>query len=298
MKFGKQLESEAEDIPSEWRPYLIQYKALKKLIAKVATEIEKRGLSAALLRQALQSDEVDLDPNAPRIQYYFTSKSMRKCFIWTGPLCWLESNGCLGEPPNVRPCIRFTYNRNHKEINGLLSKLVVEDDKVEDESELSAAKLSYSRTEDQVDFFTLSRRNSTVKHHGAFESEDADLTEENMKRRRSATAAFLKQLAQLSLQDNEDHENRITELDDDAEQGMTVIVEEEDGGKVGPDSPEPTELRSIVIELEQDDEFFQTLMTELSQATALQDKTKQRFEQDVNELERRMVKVVNDALQM
>lgn len=74
MKFGKQLETEAEDIPSEWRPYLIQYKALKKLITKVAEEIESRGLSTTLLHECLEEDviEEESEDSIPRIRYYFT----------------------------------------------------------------------------------------------------------------------------------------------------------------------------------------------------------------------------------
>lgn len=85
MKFGKQLETEAEGIPSEWRPYLIQYKALKKLITKVAEEIESRGLSTSLLHECLEEDSGngglsstvndDEDESIPKIKYYFTGKS-------------------------------------------------------------------------------------------------------------------------------------------------------------------------------------------------------------------------------
>jgi hypothetical protein len=85
MKFGKQLETEAEGIPSEWRPYLIQYKALKKLITKVAEEIESRGLSTSLLHECLEEDggngslsstvNEDEDESIPKIKYYFTGKS-------------------------------------------------------------------------------------------------------------------------------------------------------------------------------------------------------------------------------
>lgn len=82
MKFGKQLETEAEDIPSEWRPYLIQYKALKKLITKVAEEIESQGLSTALLHECLEETETEEEKKEeeeeengiPRIRYYFTGK--------------------------------------------------------------------------------------------------------------------------------------------------------------------------------------------------------------------------------
>lgn len=88
MKFAKQLETEAEDIPSEWRPYLIQYKALKKLIAKVAEEIESRGLDTSLLHECLDDPpsphhEHKLDNHAcedciPKIKYYFTGKEKTK----------------------------------------------------------------------------------------------------------------------------------------------------------------------------------------------------------------------------
>lgn len=85
MKFGKQLETEAEGIPSEWRPYLIQYKQLKKLITKVAEEIESRGLSTSLLHECLDGGghtgegdgclEDEEDENAyPKIRYYFTGE--------------------------------------------------------------------------------------------------------------------------------------------------------------------------------------------------------------------------------
>lgn len=78
MKFGKQLESEAENIPSTWRPYLLHYKALKKLIAKVAIEIEKRGLCASLLREGLRNQSGSTSEGGPRIRYYFTGKTIRE----------------------------------------------------------------------------------------------------------------------------------------------------------------------------------------------------------------------------
>jgi hypothetical protein len=88
MKFGKQLETEAEDIPREWRPYLIQYKALKKLITKVAEEIESRGLSTTLLHEVLEEttiveeDQDQEEDNIPKIRYYFTGKPYKKWNIF------------------------------------------------------------------------------------------------------------------------------------------------------------------------------------------------------------------------
>ncbi|KAG0763240.1 hypothetical protein G6F57_003061 [Rhizopus arrhizus] len=92
MKFAKQLETEAENIPLEWRPYLIQYKALKKMITKVTQEIESRGLSASLLHECLYDNN---------IKYHFT-----------------------GEPPHVKPNIEFIYDQKEPKVQEIMSRLI------------------------------------------------------------------------------------------------------------------------------------------------------------------------------
>lgn len=49
MKFAKQIETEATELPQDWRPYLIQYRSLKKSLHYVVEELEARGLSSQLL---------------------------------------------------------------------------------------------------------------------------------------------------------------------------------------------------------------------------------------------------------
>ncbi|KAI7864655.1 hypothetical protein BDF14DRAFT_1832275 [Spinellus fusiger] len=49
MKFAKQIESAACDLPTEWRPHLICYKKLKKSIHHVVYELEDKGISSQLL---------------------------------------------------------------------------------------------------------------------------------------------------------------------------------------------------------------------------------------------------------
>jgi hypothetical protein len=39
MKFGKSLEREVQELPTEWQPYLVHYKELKKCINKIVTEL-------------------------------------------------------------------------------------------------------------------------------------------------------------------------------------------------------------------------------------------------------------------
>ncbi|ORX55743.1 hypothetical protein DM01DRAFT_258652 [Hesseltinella vesiculosa] len=61
---------------------------------------------------------------------------------------------------------------------------------------------------------------------------------------------------------------------------------------IEPPRPDPN-LRSIVVELERDDEFFFMLMNELQGAVRLQSETYDQFEADIDELETRMVKVAS-----
>lgn len=83
-------------------------------------------------------------------------------------------------------------------------------------------------------------------------------------KRRNSTVTLVKELLNLTLQEKKE------------------IV-----------SKEKQDIKSLVIELEQDDEFFKMLMQELSQAAMLQDVTTQKFEHDISDLEGRMTKVVN-----
>ncbi|RUP43808.1 hypothetical protein BC936DRAFT_136700, partial [Jimgerdemannia flammicorona] len=71
MKFGKSLDTALEDMPCEWRPYVIQYKSLKKCINKIVEELETRGLSADLLTEWLQKNEAnDADHKLHKLDYF------------------------------------------------------------------------------------------------------------------------------------------------------------------------------------------------------------------------------------
>jgi len=51
MHFAKLYAAAAKDLPEEWQPYLISYKALKKCIGSIVKELEGRGLSVELLKE-------------------------------------------------------------------------------------------------------------------------------------------------------------------------------------------------------------------------------------------------------
>ncbi|KAI8326973.1 SPX domain-containing protein [Choanephora cucurbitarum] len=254
MKFGKQLETEAEDIPSEWRPYLIQYKALKKIITRVAEEIESRGLSASLLHECLEDsgneeslaihdNEQDHDnDNIPKIKYYF-----------------------IGEVPNVKPCIEFSYDPSEPKVQQMLSKLLISSETPNQDAD--RPKLEYKRSHNNKDIFSLSSSVSSgeenVLHSPAF-----------TRQRRDSTVQLVKELVKLTLAERD----RIK--DSHEHEDMTERAELMERGQ----------LKTLVIELEQDDEFFKLLLAELDQAAKLQNVTSQRFEEDINSLESCMTK--------
>ncbi|CAO3620315.1 unnamed protein product [Mucor hiemalis] len=249
MKFGKQLETEAEDIPSEWRPYLIQYKALKKLITKVAEEIESQGLSTALLHECLEETETEEEKKEeeeeengiPRIRYYFT-----------------------GEPPNVKPNIEFTYDSKEPQVQQVLSRLLSSNkDKVE------KPKLEFRRTLDNKDFFSLSSGKEQVV-------EEVVKSPAVQRQRRNSTAVLVKELLRLTLEERDNNQKTVNR-------------------NTGEEKKHEKHLKSLVIELEHDDEFFKMLLEELEQAASLQDVTSERFKEDISTLESRMTKVASPA---
>ncbi|KAL0089388.1 SPX domain-containing protein [Phycomyces blakesleeanus] len=62
MKFAKQIETAASDLPAHWRPYLIHYKCLKKHIHLIVDELHSQGLFDKLLakKQGICSGQLSL----------------------------------------------------------------------------------------------------------------------------------------------------------------------------------------------------------------------------------------------
>ncbi|CAG8825627.1 15133_t:CDS:10, partial [Gigaspora margarita] len=92
MKFGKTFENSLERIPSDWKPFLIKYKSLKKCIKKIVLELNAKGLS-----------QIMADKNQ-RIEYSL------ECYK---PECTFEDG-----PVHVRPCIKVCqscYGQTSKE---------------------------------------------------------------------------------------------------------------------------------------------------------------------------------------
>ncbi|KAI8097751.1 SPX domain-containing protein [Halteromyces radiatus] len=56
MKFAKKIETEAIELPVNWRPYLIKYRSLKKSLHFVVEELLARGLSPQLLSDQQQEN--------------------------------------------------------------------------------------------------------------------------------------------------------------------------------------------------------------------------------------------------
>jgi E3 ubiquitin-protein ligase BAH len=57
MKFGKSLGQIVEDIPSDLRPFTIQYKKLKRCIHKIVQELDDKGISQDVRKTMLDATE-------------------------------------------------------------------------------------------------------------------------------------------------------------------------------------------------------------------------------------------------
>lgn len=102
-----------------------------------------------------------------------------------------------------------------------------------------------------------------------------------MKRqRRNSTVTLVKELLTLTLEEKD----KIKEKES---------AEESDEPKQKEETQEKHEkhIKTLVIELEQDDEFFKMLMEELKQVAMLQNVTAEKFKHDISDLESRMTKV-------
>lgn len=73
MKFGKALETNAEAMPESWRPYLIQYKALKKKINAIVKELDDRGLPSPIIKNLLSQT---LSGDMQRLEYSFDGNQL------------------------------------------------------------------------------------------------------------------------------------------------------------------------------------------------------------------------------
>lgn len=187
----------------------------------------------------------------------------------------------LGEPPNVKPNIEFTYDSKEPQVQQVLSRLLSsnKEDKVE------KPKLEFKRTLDNKDFFALSTTSSRNEEDQEKEKEEEE--EEIVKspavqrQRRNSTAILVKELLRLTLEERDNPKSTANQK------------EQED---VGEEKKHEKHLKSLVIELEQDDEFFKMLLEELEQAASLQDATSERFKEDISTLETRMTKVVKGEI--
>lgn len=61
MKFGETLNRDRYEIPSEWRPFLIQYELLKKSIYKIEHDLSEIGMSQEIVKATFSSNGCKLE---------------------------------------------------------------------------------------------------------------------------------------------------------------------------------------------------------------------------------------------
>jgi flagellar hook-basal body complex protein FliE len=173
--------------------------------------------------------------------------------------------GLQGQPPDIRTCIRITYLENDPRIQQLLKPTEL----VGDDQEVQPTPLEFRYSKDDTDYFSLSPPQPGLMS-------DLQLKENGSPRRGSSSSAKLaKTLLDLSLHERKD-------------QSLQPKASAEDDG-----IEEIERTKTLVIELEQDDEFFQMLMRELNEVTNVQQEAKNKFEKEVYDLENRLNSLVS-----
>lgn len=119
MKFAKKLESTANELPMEWRPYLLKYKPLKKCINRIVAEMESRGLTAQVGPDAKGSGD------AQRVEYLFSGKQSSSCLAKI-----YHANLIIGDTGDLHPWLKIAiqgdndsdgYNTQPSAVNNLLT---------------------------------------------------------------------------------------------------------------------------------------------------------------------------------
>ncbi|RHZ45492.1 hypothetical protein Glove_673g34 [Diversispora epigaea] len=110
MKFGKALNHDIYKIPSEWRPFLIQYKHLKRCIHKIEHELNEIGMSREVVKTKFQ--------DGFKLEYSFKDDNnhARACII-------VDFGDHKRTPPKVQlsTIIHLTENSHSKCENDFIS---------------------------------------------------------------------------------------------------------------------------------------------------------------------------------
>lgn len=181
----------------------------------------------------------------------------------------------------MKPNIEFTYDPKEPKVQKVLEKLL---NTSPDDLAIERPKLEFKRSHNNKDFFSLSVAGT----------EDASSPEvllqtpavKQQKQRRNSTVVLVKELLDLTIAEKD----RVKIKTEEEEEEEKPVETTEETPSVIEDKL-ARHLKTLVIELEQDDEFFKMLMEELNQAASLQDHTATKFKQDINALESRMSKV-------
>ncbi|KAI1319374.1 hypothetical protein EDD11_004240 [Mortierella claussenii] len=177
MKFGKALETNAVTLPEEWRPYVIQYKALKKKINAIVKELDDRGLPSPIIKNLLaQSMSGDMQ----RLEYTFDEdkKHLRTSIkvVIDAPESGTEELGAFGPaPPSQEEHLSKLFAH---ELNFLNTSASSSSSDLQEQLSLNDAEESHGGLEDLLDNTTTKALSMALA---------VDLSEEDEERQSNAT---------------------------------------------------------------------------------------------------------------
>ncbi|KAG0201444.1 hypothetical protein BGX28_005725 [Mortierella sp. GBA30] len=179
MKFGKALETNAEAMPEEWRPYVIHYKALKKKINAIVKELDDRGLPSPIIKNLLSQS---MSGDMQRLEYSFDEdkEHLKTCIkVVIDDLELAEDDKVFGPAPLSQEEqhlsklfaheLAFLNNSASSSSSDLHEQLLMDDDDL--------TKRSHG-LEDLLDDTTISEGSENTSVSGGDDSEDKDSDED------------------------------------------------------------------------------------------------------------------------
>ncbi|KAF9436314.1 hypothetical protein BGZ76_004313 [Entomortierella beljakovae] len=273
MKFGKVLETNAESLPEDWRPYVIQYKSLKKKISAIVKELDDRGLPSPTIKTLLAQT---MTGEVHRLEYSIDE-----------------------DQEHVKTYIRVVLDDNNhlEDLNGLNFDSILQDEQL---SKLLAHELhlhnksmpppSVDKGSTEIDDLT-GEKNSTLYSTESNESQKSQSSQATSKDSASVPSISTSHCESSPIPQDKKTlpESEIVELlstPGALKELQSISINNEAGNNTRVETLDGDGKRVLVIELTEDTAFFDQLGEEVSQLSKLQQASKHNFESKVEELSR------------
>ncbi|KAG0006051.1 hypothetical protein BGZ80_010760 [Entomortierella chlamydospora] len=314
MKFGKALETNAEAMPEDWRPYVIHYKALKKRINAIVKELDDRGIPSLaiknLLSQSTDNQHLkacikvvldNLEPGSEEAIAISQDEQLSKLFH---DLNFLNNSASSSSSDLVEDSMSDSADPSSKRSNSLADILddhsttvhSLEGTNVDDDATAAAGTVDHALDMNSVNIdHPLNNQTLDANVHGPNSGTSATISSPDIPPQQTSPSTTASQPLQspppLSTMEpspesspSEPIETLITPGALHEHQSASGVSNEKTHSSPGIHTTDEDGKRVLIIELRADTEFFDQLGDEISQLSKLQEANKHGFESKVEDL--------------